>query len=359
MSAPALSSGERIRRAFAHQDADRVPIVEGPWSSTLERWQREGLPADVDYADFFDVDSIRYLHADNGPRFPERVIEQTDEYIISYSSWGVTMKRWRHAASTPEFLDFDIKGRDDWRKIQARFAFDRSRVNWDQLARDHARWRARDDYIMAHGWFGFDITHSWFLGTEQVLIALADEPDWLAEVFQTELDLHLKLYDAIWDAGYRFDGIRWPDDMGYKHHQFFGLSTYRQLLKPIHQRAIEWAHAKGIKACLHSCGNINPFIPELLEMKLDGLNPIEVKAGMDPLTLKRDHGDRLLLHGGISALVWNDGRDAMAAEVQRVLPTLAAGGGYIFATDHSVPDCVSLADFRAIVELAKRLTANG
>src|SRR3989304_6327437 len=101
--------------------------------------------------------------------------------------------------------------------------------------------------------------------------------------------------------------------MGYKQNQFFSLKMYRELLKPFHQKAIDWAHARGIPAYLHSCGDIRPFIPELVAMGLDGLNPLEVKAGVDPLAVKREFGDRLLLHGGFHALLWNDGGGMQAA----------------------------------------------
>jgi uroporphyrinogen decarboxylase len=122
----------------------------------------------------------------------------------------------------------------------------------------------------------------------------------------------------------------------------------------MHQRAVDWAHSKGAVAELHSCGNINPLVPELVDIGLDGLNPMEVKAGMDPVQLKRDFGDDLLLHGGINAMLWDD-LAAIEAEMRRVVPVLKQGGGYIFSSDHSVPSSVSLGNFRRIVELAKEL----
>jgi uroporphyrinogen decarboxylase len=131
---------------------------------------------------------------------------------------------------------------------------------------------------------------------------------------------------------------------------------FRKLLKPVHAQAIDWAHARGIKTHLHSCGDVNPFVPELVEIGLDALNPLEVKAGMDPIGLKRTWGDRLVLHGGINAVLWDD-LDAIEAEMRRVLPALKAGGGYVFSSDHSVPSSVSLANFRRIVDLAKQLGA--
>lgn len=129
-----------------------------------------------------------------------------------------------------------------------------------------------------------------------------------------------------------------------------------QVLKPFHQRAIDWAHAKGIKAHLHSCGDIRPFVPELVSMGLDALNPLEVKAGMDPLALKREFGKDLVLHGGINAVLWDDPA-LVGPEMERLVLALKESGGYIFSSDHSVPSSVSLAAFREIVEMAKRLGA--
>ncbi|MDQ1256735.1 MAG: uroporphyrinogen decarboxylase, partial [Candidatus Hydrogenedentes bacterium] len=141
---------------------------------------------------------------------------------------------------------------------------------------------------------------------------------------------------------------------GFKHNQFFSIETYRELLKPVQKRAADWAHAKGAKAHLHSCGDVNPFVPEFIEIGIDALNPLEVKAGMDPLALKRRYGKDLVLHGGINAVLWDD-VDAITTEMEKVVPTLKENGGYIFSSDHSVPSSVSLENFRHITSLAKRL----
>jgi uroporphyrinogen decarboxylase len=75
---------------------------------------------------------------------------------------------------------------------------------------------------------------------------------------------------------------------------------------------------------------------------------------MDTLELKKLYGDKLVLHGGINAVLW-DKPDQIRAEIEQKLPALKEKGGYIFSSDHSVPDSVSLEDFRGIVELAKKL----
>jgi uroporphyrinogen decarboxylase len=350
-----MTSHERIRRMFNHQEADRIPITDGPWDSTLDRWQREGMTPGMSYLDFFGMDKLLQIRlTDNSPRFPVQLLSESDTDATIVSEWGVTMRQWKHVASTPEFLSHTIVNMDSWRLVKQRISPTKDRISWDLLQQNYKRWRQEGTWITAVAWFGFDVTHSWMVGTERVLLALVEDPEWMIDMWRTELETELALLDMVWDAGYTFDALIWYDDMSYKFNQFFSLAMYRNLLKPFHQRAIDWAHAKGIKAHLHSCGDVRPFVPELVAMGLDALNPMEVKAGVDPLALKQQFGKDLVLHGGINAVLW-DQPDAIQAEMQRVIPAMKANGGYIFLSDHSVPSSVSLDDFRRIIELAKKL----
>jgi uroporphyrinogen decarboxylase len=231
---------------------------------------------------------------------------------------------------------------------------DRDRVDWERLRREYPRWREQGAWIRAGFWFGFDITHSHFVGTERLLMAMCTDPEWVVDMWNHELDVDIALFEMVWDAGYRFDAIGWPDDMGYKLHQFFSLDMYREMLKPVHKRACDWAHARGCKVHLHSCGDIRPFVPELIEIGVDMLNPLEVKAGVDPVELKRQYGKELAFHGGLNAVLYEK-PDLLWEEMKKVIPAMKAGGGYVASTDHSVPDSVSLEKFGEFVALAKQL----
>lgn len=349
-----LTTKERVSRMYEHKDADRIPIWDSPWAGTIRRWQREGMPEGIDYRDYFGLDKTAYIGVDITPQYDCRTIEETDDYRIYTTAWGATQKEFKQDDSTPEFLDFTIVSPDTWLKAKQRMVPSRDRIPWEYLQSHYKQWVADGNWIVAGLWFGFDVTHSWTVGTERFLIALMEEPDWCVDMFNHFLDVNLALLDQVWDAGYRFDCVHWPDDMGYKHSQFFSVNTYRELLKPVHKRAIDWAHQKGIKAHLHSCGDINPFIPELIEIGLDALNPLEVKAGMDPIDIKKKYGNQLVLHGGINAVHWND-IEAISAEIEKTIPVLKESGGYIFSTDHSIPNCVSLDHFKQIIDQVKRL----
>jgi len=351
-----MTSSERFSRAFQHREADRVPILDTPGPATVSRWRREGLGANVDWGDFFGLDRVATISVDNSPRYPQETVEETEDYVVRTTAWGATVKQWKRGGRPPEPLKFTVTDPDSWRKARRLMTPARDRVDWDCLRTDYARWRSEGRWIVAGLEFGFAATHAWMVGTEPFMTALIEQPEWCLDMFRHFLDIDLALLDKVWEAGYYFDAVAWTDDLGYGPAQFLPVGMYRELLKPEQQRACQWAHRKGVKTLLHSCGDVRPFIPDFLEIGIDGLRPLEVRAGMDPVALKREFGDRLVLAGGIDAALWNDPA-AMESKMQRVLPAVKAGGGYVFSSDGGVPPTVSLEDFRRIIELAKGLGA--
>lgn len=349
-----MTSKERFSRMFQHQEADRVPIFDSPWAGTIARWEREGMPKGMDWRDYFDTDKVSTISVDITPRYEEKVLEETEDYRIVTSEWGVTMKQFKEQDSTPEFLDFTVTTPEAWEKAKARMTVSKDRIDWKRLERDYAQWQQEGHWIEGMFWFGFDVTHSWTVGTETMLIAMIEEPEWVEDMFDTYLDRSIQHFNMIWDAGYRFDSIFWYDDMGYKNTPFFSNEMYRSLLQKYHKKAVAWAHDHGIYARLHSCGDIMPLLPDIMDTGIDALNPIEIKAGMDVFKIKQDYGDRLVLHGGINAVLWDD-KEAIVEAIRQAVPVLKENGGYIFASDHSIPNSVSLENMRSIINTVKEV----
>jgi uroporphyrinogen decarboxylase len=107
---------------------------------------------------------------DNGPRYEEKTLEETDEYKITTTSWGVTYKNWKHMSSTPEYLDFTVTDRDKWQDAKSRMTPDHNRIPWDHLKANYRMWKEKGWWIQAGFWFGFDITHAHMVGTERLLM---------------------------------------------------------------------------------------------------------------------------------------------------------------------------------------------
>lgn len=349
-----MTSWERFKRMYEHREADCIPIIDEPWSGTLRRWRREGMPEGMDWCDYFDVDKLGIINIDISPRMPEITLEETDRYYIRTSPWGVTMKHFKEEDSTPEFLDFTITTQEAWDQAKKQMTLEDDRIPWEMLRQNYDKWRVEGRWIRAVFWFGFDVTHSWMMGTENTLIAMMEEPELVEDMFDTYLSRCETLFSRVWDAGYHFDEIFWYDDMGYKGTTFFSPNMYRSMLQPYHKRAVDWAHNRGIYAQLHSCGDVMTLLPDIVATGVDALNPLEVKAGMDAFKIKKEYGDRLVLHGGINAVLWND-KDAILEEIDRKVPVLKENGGFIFSSDHSIPNSVSLENMKAIVEEVKRV----
>ena len=347
-----MTSWERFKRMYEHREADRIPIIDDPWTGTLRRWTREGMPEGMDWCDYFDVDKIGVINIDISPRMPEITLEETDRYFIRTSSWGVTMKHFKEEDSTPEFLDFTITTPEAWEQAKKQMTLEDDRIPWDMLKQNYDKWRAEGRWIRAVFWFGFDVTHSWMMGTENTLIAMMDDPELVEDMFDTYLNRSIALFSRIWDAGYHFDEVFWYDDMGYKGTTFFSPNMYRNMLQPYHKRAVDWAHNHGIYAQLHSCGDIMTLLPDVVATGVDALNPLEVKAGMDAIKIKKEYGDKLVLRGGINAVLWND-TDAILAEIDQKVPILKENGGFVFSSDHSIPNSVSLKNMKAIMDEVK------
>ena len=350
-----LKTNERMKMILEHKEADRCPIYDHPWATALDRWKREGMPQNATFEEYFNIDKIFRYHPDNSPKYPEKILEETDDYLIRTTSFGVTIKNWKNAGGVPEFLDFTITDPDIWKKAKENMFPRRESIDWDFFKKNYKKMKEEGQWMQFVLWFGFDVTHSWIVGTERVLIALIEHPEWLVDMFNHELDVSIGLYEMLEKEGYIFDDMMWYDDMGYKGTQFFSLDMYRELLKPVHQRAIDYAHSKGLKTYMHSCGDVNPFVPELVGMGLDLLNPLEVKAGMDPIALKKKYGDKLAFHGGLNAVLMEKGGDELWETMKKVIPEMKKGGGYVIGSDHSIPDKVSFKDIKEFIRLAKEL----
>ena len=347
-----MTSYQRFKCVYEHKEPDRIPMLDGPWGSTIARWHREGLPKDAEVGQFFGFDSIAHIGTDNGPRYPSRIVEDTDEYVITTTAWGATMKNWKHKASVPEFIDFKIKDRQSWEDAKARMTPTRDRVSWEHLKQNYPEWRKQGYWIVAGAWFGYDIFASWTVGTERMLMAMVIDPEWCADMFNHALSMNLALLDMVWDEGYTFDCLEYPDDLGYRNGLFFDLDTYRSVLKPAHKRSCDWAHQHGVKVMLHSCGNVNDLMPDLIDAGFDGLNPLETKAGMNLIELKKKYGSDTVLEGGIDVRKMIES-DQIEEEIRTKITAAKVGGGYIYHSDHSVPDSVSFADYCRVIQLVK------
>jgi uroporphyrinogen decarboxylase len=105
-------------------------------------------------------------------------------------------------------------------------------------------------------------------------------------------------------------------------------------------------------------GDFEALIPEFLEAGVDGFNPMEVAAGMEPVRMRRKYGRSFCMVGGIDKREIAKDRAAIDREVAKIAP-LIQEGGYIPWIDHAIPPDISLDNFRHYLEQKKKVILGG
>jgi len=154
-------------------------------------------------------------------------------------------------------------------------------------------------------------------------------------------------------AGGRLDGLVIWGDVAYKQGMLFSPAYWRRWFKPGVRAIFEECHSHGLPVIYHGCGNATRIFEDFIEIGIDAYNPLEAKAGLDVVDLRRRFGHRLAFCGNMDVQVWARGDREELTRV--VLHKLAAarGGGYIFQSDHSVPNDVSGPSYDFVVNLVR------
>jgi uroporphyrinogen decarboxylase len=351
-----MTSRERVRLALEHKEADRVAIQDGPWGTTIARWHKEGLPENVGPHEYFHYE-FASIGADISLRIPTEKLEETDEHIVQRGANGAVHRNWKGKTSTPELVDFTIKSRRDWDEHKGKLKYDESRLNWENAKKAHENARAKGLFLTFGGGIGYDHNSAGLLGPVRLLTAIVEEPDWVKEIFMMQADLTVQIVEELFARGLDFDAAFYYDDLGYRNGLFFSPRAFREVLQPAHRRYLEPFKRRGLPCILHSCGNVTELVPDLLDSGWTCLQPLEVKAGMDLIGLKKKYGDVLAFMGGIDVrkmAAAEEHPEALEEEIRTKVRLARKGGGYIYHSDHSVPDNVSFASYQRVIELVRK-----
>ena len=179
-----MTSKERFQRTFEHKEADRVTMWDFPWEGTMNRWRREGMPANVTYDDYFDVDRVSRIIVDNSPRYPIEKISEDDTTVISKTEWGGIRRDFKDHDSVPDYLEFEIKDWDTWNEAKARITPSPDRVPWDYLAANYKRWRNEGHWILGDTYFAFNQITAYVMDMERFMIFMAEDPELCTDMLE-------------------------------------------------------------------------------------------------------------------------------------------------------------------------------
>lgn len=350
----AMTGIERIGNILQRKPVDRIGLYEHFWDDTCRKWTNEGhLRKGESLEDHFgfDLNECWAFNMMADLDFTPQVVEETEETQLIRDGNMALLRRHKLHDATPEHVDFMVQERTVWEEFaKPRLLPDARRINFEayRAARDAAR--AHDRFFFWAGCNVFELMQ-YLCGHEYMLMGMAVDPDWIKDMVRTYSQLTVDLMEILFAEEGLPDGVWFYDDMGFKQRPFISLDMYREIIQPGHRRAFDYAKSRGLPVVLHSCGYVAPLLPGMIEAGIDGLQVIEVKAGMDLLQLHKDFGDRVSFIGGTDARVLStNDRDRIEAELCGKIPVVKQGYGYVLHTDHSVPDQVEYASYRFFVD---------
>ncbi|MFQ5806336.1 MAG: uroporphyrinogen decarboxylase family protein [Phycisphaerae bacterium] len=362
-----MTDRQRFIAQMHCQPVDRCPIWDfGFFPATLEEWRRQGLPAGANTDELFGMDrQWDDLSPNVGllPPFEYEVLEDRGDRELIRQEDGTVVVKLKHVVGMPQWVEFPIKCREDWRQFKRRLDPDtpgRIPFDWETQCRRHVE---RDYPLLLRAGSLYGWPRNW-MGLETLSKLLYRDLTLFPEITETLAHLTITvLARALEQArrvGLTFDAAHMWEDMCYKNGPLLSPRMVREYMAP-HYRAITRLLADyGIDiVILDSDGKIDDLIEIWLDCGVNCFFPIEVGTwNADPIELRRRFGRGLSMMGGFDKRILGAGPAAVDAEVDRLAP-LAAEGGYIPFCDHRVPPDVPLRNYAHYLERAKQVFGRG
>ena len=195
---------------------------------------------------------------------------------------------------------------------------------------------------------------------EEWYMSMATRRDYIYRVFDRQCEIALanleKMHRAV---GSRVAVLRVTGtDFGQQQGPFVSPKTYRDLFKPFHKRVNDWVHQHtNWKTFIHSCGSIRALLEDFIDAGFDILNPVQCSAaGMGPVELKKDFGDRIVFWGGgvdtQRTLPFGKPLE-VRREVRERIKALAPSGGFVFNPVHNVQARTPVENLLAMFETVR------
>ena len=376
-----MDGRDRVVCALRHREPDRVPFdLAATANSTIHRAAYTalrthlGLPLvvprmrgvvaqtaviDADLADLLSVDARGVQAYFNPP-----VIDETESDFRFTDDYGVGWRMPHESALYYDLYLSPLRGDIDdhaigtfpWPSPPSRDRLESMLLEIRQIQQVERRAAVAESCCS-----GLIETASLLRGYEDLYADIALNPQLVASILDRVLDQKLAYWEAALDVfGEDVDVVKEADDFAGQNGLLFSPEAWRRLLKPRLRDLFNLIRSKTNAAIfMHSCGSIRAVIPDLIDIGVQILNPVQVSAaGMDTRELKREFGQDIVFWGGgidTQAVLAQGSREDVRSEVMRRLSDLMPGGGFVFSAVHNIQADVPPENVVAMWETVREL----
>ena len=341
-----MNARERVLAACAFRPPDRIPRFDSFWEYA-DAWREQLGPPEP-------LTDVTIWVPDEGT-FPTRArhIREDGGWTYEVESWGRTIRRrpgayFVETLEVPLALGIDVDAvRFDPPDLDARYL----RGHRDRDALASALEQAKRQHCVFGKTGGPYLRSTFVRGETQFLIDIASDPA-LARAIADKVGDHLTAIgvEQIRRWSLQETGIWIYDDMAYNDGPMFSPASFEKVLLPAYRRMITAYKQAGARyVFLHSDGDVRPILEMLVDAGVDGLNPLERRAGMEIVEIRKQYPNLILAGGMCNTDTLINGPIARIQAEAREIIDLGRDGGTIIGT-HSVSPEIPLAHFRAYHE---------
>lgn len=369
-----MTHRERVLAALAHKESDRIPIDLWGSASRIcnklyleiaedQNWQELGpcikASRSGDYVDdrVSELVGCDFRHINIGKPTDFKPFTNEHGAKIGEWGWGSTQVAGTSHISFNPLADAE---ESDIEKHKWPVADDPGRIAGikEQVEALHKE----NEYFIsaASGISGMMLDLGPYLrGFEQFLMDLYINESFSHKLIGKMADVIIEIYSCyLKDVGPMIDCVEFSSDHGMQDRPLIAPDLYRKFFKGPYARVFSEVKklAPNAKIFMHSCGSVRDLIPDFIDMGIDILNSLQPKAtGMDSFELKKEFGTEIVFHGGLCLQGGITGtKEDAIDEAKRRIDAFAPGGGFIFAPSNHFMEDVSLENFYAVYNTARK-----
>lgn len=317
-----LKKLERMNRALRHEEPDQIPVGDFFWGQFIHRWKKDlKLPEETDIYTYYDLDWIATVpnmdpHIKNFEfikNTPEEVIVRTGFEAEILKNMSITMPAFRkfHTDTIDKMEAFESD--DPWDDRRYFGAGDNQIAGvGDGFALNSPPWvdtvKSLYNEFPVFGSICEAHEEGWrIIGSENMMLWMGLYPDKLGKFIKRVGEFVIEMTKAqIKAAGGLLSGMVVWGDVAYVNGMLFSPDYWRKYFKPVVAEIINICHRNDLPVIYHGCGDARVLYKDFIEMGLDSYNPLEAKAGLDVVDIRREHGHKMGFCGNMDVMKWAD-----------------------------------------------------
>ena len=373
-----MTPRERYRETILFGKPDKIPFRPGgPRESTRAAWHQQGLPEDKNYMTALyeilgmEPEKSYKPRASLGvsfrmiPTFEERVLEHKNGHYIVQDWMGAITEisdkyDYTYIRAAKDFVTrkwhrFPVQTREEWEEMKKRYDPRDPRRHPEDL-KERCKIMQGRDYVVSFGFNGpFWQIREW-VGMENLCVMMIEDPEFAQDMAEFWTEFVSQTMTPILD-NVEVDSVSISEDMAFKAHSMISPKMARQFLLPAYKRWVSEIKDSGCPIVyMDSDGYVGELIPIWIEAGINFSGPNEVAAENDIVEYRRLFGREMAYNGGIDKRAIAKGGNVIEDELERVIPPLLKGGGFIPGCDHGVPPDISWPNFIKYSRLLAKMT---